>query len=115
MIFQAINIATLMIIYSAQRVLSTSLSTRQWNQCNPGQIYCCNNVMSSTSPTAVQLFTLLGIPPPSPVSAYNPLVGLNCAPMVPYIASPLCGTDPICCQNQVSNGLFVYNFRPLVF
>jgi Fungal hydrophobin len=79
------------------------------SSCDTGPMECCNSVERSSSPEAAKMLGSLGIK----VGAET-LVGLGCSPVSALgLSGNTCAQQPVCCQDNVFNGLVVVGCSPI--
>ncbi|RXW12629.1 hypothetical protein EST38_g13225 [Candolleomyces aberdarensis] len=83
------------------------------DQCNGGQVSCCNQVseVSSVDKSTSILLSLIGVD----VGSLTGLVGSNCSPISALAigSGASCSTQQVCCQNNYYNGLVNVGCSPV--
>ncbi|KAK7023641.1 hypothetical protein VNI00_016603 [Paramarasmius palmivorus] len=80
------------------------------NQCNTGDVQCCNTVETAGSPAAAGLLGFLGVV----VQDLSVLVGITCTPVtILGIGQGECSARPVCCSNNNFNGLIAIGCVPI--
>ncbi|KAF9057911.1 fungal hydrophobin-domain-containing protein [Panaeolus papilionaceus] len=105
------KLATLAAVSAASlAVASPTGGSSPSNQCNTGELQCCNNVQAANSSSIAGLLGLLGIV----VGDITGLVGVNCSPLsVIGIGGNSCTAQPVCCTNNSFNGLVALGCTPI--
>ncbi|PPQ89201.1 hypothetical protein CVT25_001270 [Psilocybe cyanescens] len=80
------------------------------NQCNTGQLQCCNSTQSATSSSIAGLLSLLGVV----VGSVTGLVGVTCSPISAVgVGGNSCTAQPVCCTDNSFNGLIALGCSPV--
>ncbi|KDR72954.1 hypothetical protein GALMADRAFT_142657 [Galerina marginata CBS 339.88] len=80
------------------------------NQCNSGNLQCCNLVQSSSSSVVGQLIDSLGIL----IDGGEALVGIACTPIdILGLSQGSCHSQPVCCQNNDFHGVVAIGCVPI--
>ncbi|PPQ78118.1 hypothetical protein CVT24_006419 [Panaeolus cyanescens] len=106
------KLATLAAISTASLAVAspTGGSSSPSNQCNTGELQCCNSLQAANSSAISGLLGLLGIV----VGDITALVGVNCSPIsVIGIGGNSCTAQPACCTNNSFNGLVALGCSPI--
>ncbi|KAF8061866.1 hydrophobin-251 [Lyophyllum atratum] len=79
-------------------------------QCNTGEIQCCNGTQNPLDPNVAELLGLLGVV----ASGIRGQVGLDCNPIqVIGVAGNSCTSQPVCCTDNKFNGLIAVGCTPI--
>ncbi|KAF8888264.1 fungal hydrophobin [Infundibulicybe gibba] len=95
-------------------ILAASPHAALGQQCNTGNLLCCNSAEDSNNPSAgtANLLGLLGIPLAS--VANTGLIGITCSPIsIIGLGSGSCAAQPLCCQNNSFNGVIALGCHPI--
>lgn len=87
-------------------MVSTASYAAEPASCSTGQLLCCNSLVQSVSAEGQLLLASLGLPGVGGIAGG---IGATCNPMP---ASGTCAAQPMCCTNNVSNGLVVLGCTP---
>ncbi|KAF8992599.1 fungal hydrophobin-domain-containing protein [Cyathus striatus] len=80
------------------------------DQCNTGDLYCCNSVQAANSPSAASVLHSVG----AVVQGITAQVGLTCSPLsVLGLGANSCTQQPTCCTGNNFNGLVVIGCTPI--
>ncbi|KAF8069836.1 hydrophobin-251 [Lyophyllum atratum] len=80
------------------------------DQCNTGDIQCCNSTQNPLDPNVAELLGLLSIV----ASGVKGQVGLDCNPIqVIGVAGNSCTSQPVCCTDNQFNGLVAVGCTPI--
>ncbi|KAF9442359.1 fungal hydrophobin [Macrolepiota fuliginosa MF-IS2] len=80
------------------------------NQCNVGNLQCCNSAQSASSSNVATLLGLLGIA----LGSVTGLVGITCNPIsVIGVGGNSCNAQPVCCSNNSFNGVVALGCTPV--
>lgn len=87
---------------------STPSLSANTNQCNTGEMHCCNSVSQAGSNGELDdLLGLLGV-----VVAAGTNVGQSCSPIA-ALGNSGCTAKPVCCENNQFNGLVNIGCTPI--
>ncbi|KJA15217.1 hypothetical protein HYPSUDRAFT_149463 [Hypholoma sublateritium FD-334 SS-4] len=79
-------------------------------QCNTGNLQCCNSVQSASSGSVSHLLGILGIVVANP----NVPVGVTCSSISAIgVSGESCNAQPVCCENNKFNGLIAIGCSPV--
>ncbi|KAF9450196.1 fungal hydrophobin [Macrolepiota fuliginosa MF-IS2] len=80
------------------------------DQCNVGQINCCNSVQESSNTGIQSLLGLLGVA----LGSVTGQVGLVCDPIsVIGVGGNSCSAQPVCCTGNNFNGVVALGCTPI--
>ncbi|KAF8057422.1 hydrophobin-251 [Lyophyllum atratum] len=91
-------------------LLAAALPHAPTNQCNTGEVHCCNSMQDAQDENMSGLLGLLGVS----VQDITGQVGLNCSPISAIgLAGNSCTSQPVCCTDNQFNGLVVIGCSPI--
>ncbi|KAF9003047.1 fungal hydrophobin-domain-containing protein [Cyathus striatus] len=86
------------------------LAVSAGQQCNTGDMQCCNSVKEASSPSIAGLLGALGIA----VGSITGQVGVTCSPITAIGAGGnSCTQQPVCCEGNNFNGIVALGCTPI--